>query len=33
VAAGRSLAEPVHSDGTVETDALYARYNAWRQGR
>jgi hypothetical protein len=33
VAAGRSLAEPVHSDGTVETDALYARYNAWRQGQ
>jgi SnoaL-like domain len=33
MAAGRSLALPVHSDGTEETDALYARYNAWRQGR
>jgi hypothetical protein len=31
MAAGRALAEPIHSDGTVETDALYARYNAWRQ--
>jgi hypothetical protein len=29
VAAGRSLAQPVLSDGTPETDALYARYNAW----
>jgi hypothetical protein len=33
MAAGRSLALPVHSDGTEETDALYARYNAWRQRR
>jgi hypothetical protein len=29
VAAGRTLAPPVHCDGTPETDALYARYNAW----
>jgi hypothetical protein len=29
IAAGRSLAEPVLSDGASETDALYARYNAW----
>ena len=29
LAAGRALAEPVHRDGTAETDALYARYNAW----
>jgi hypothetical protein len=29
VAAGRALAEPVLSDGASETDALYARYNAW----
>jgi SnoaL-like domain len=33
MAAGRSLALPIHSDGTEETDALYARYNAWRQRR
>jgi hypothetical protein len=29
LAAGRSLAPPVHCDGTPETDALYARYNDW----
>jgi hypothetical protein len=29
LAAGRTLASPVHCDGTPETDALYARYNAW----
>ena len=29
LAAGRALAPPVHCDGTAETDALYARYNAW----
>ena len=29
LAAGRTLAEPVHCDGTGETDALYARYAAW----
>jgi hypothetical protein len=32
-AAGRALAEPVLSDGTGETDALYARYNAWLADR
>jgi SnoaL-like protein len=29
LAAGRTLAEPVHHDGTPETEALYARYRAW----
>ena len=29
LAAGRALSHPVHHDGTPETDALYARYNAW----
>ena len=29
LAAGRSLAAPIYCDGTLETDALYARYAAW----
>ena len=32
LAAVRSLAEPVHCDGTAETAALRARYNAWLDG-
>jgi hypothetical protein len=31
-AAGRALAEPVHYDGRPETEALKARYAAWRSG-
>ena len=33
LAAGRSLAEPVHCDGTAETAALKARYNSWLEGK
>jgi len=33
LAAGRSLAEPVHYDGTPETEALRARYRAWLNGK
>ena len=33
LAAGRSLAEPVHYDGRAETAALRARYNAWLDGK
>jgi hypothetical protein len=32
LAAGRSLAEPVHRDGAAETTALQARYNSWLEG-
>ena len=32
VAAGRSLAEPVHYDGRPETEALKARYADWLKG-
>jgi hypothetical protein len=30
--AGRSLAEPVHHDGSAPTRELYARYEAWLAG-
>ena len=33
VAAGRALAEPVHYDGRVETEALKARYADWLSGK
>ncbi len=32
LAAGRSLALPIYSDGAAETDELYARYAAWLDG-
>jgi SnoaL-like domain len=32
LAAGRALASPIHHDGAPETDALYARYDAWLAG-
>lgn len=32
LAAGRSLANPVHYDGLAETEALKARYDAWLGG-
>jgi hypothetical protein len=32
LAAGRALASPIHHDGSAETDALYARYDAWLSG-
>jgi hypothetical protein len=32
-AAGRSLAEPVHYDGRLETEALKRRYAEWLKGR
>ena len=32
LAAGRTLASPIHYDGLAETDALYARYAAWLAG-
>jgi hypothetical protein len=33
LAAGRSLASPIHHDGLAETTALYGRYEAWLAGR
>jgi hypothetical protein len=33
LAAGRTLAVPVHHDGAPETEALCARYDAWLTGR
>src|SRR5215471_3441932 len=32
LAAGRSLASPIHHDGSPETAALYLRYDAWLAG-
>jgi hypothetical protein len=32
LAAGRTLASPVHYDGLPETEALKARYDAWLVG-
>jgi hypothetical protein len=32
LAAGRTLASPVHHDGAAETKELYARYHAWLAG-
>jgi hypothetical protein len=32
LAAGRSLALPIHCDGSAETAALYLRYNSWLDG-
>jgi len=33
LAAGRALADPIHYDGSPDTEALYARYRAWLGGR
>jgi hypothetical protein len=32
LAAGRTLASPVHYDGLPETEALKGRYEAWLSG-
>lgn len=32
IAAGRTLASPIHYDGAAETKELYARYHAWLAG-